>query len=81
MKPPPIPAHDLLQAAILGALGCGLVQAVVWLVTGDLPTYWVGVLSGVLVALVVDVLIDVRRRREQQRIRETYERPAFGEDA
>ncbi|MFI0914178.1 hypothetical protein [Streptomyces abikoensis] len=71
----------MLQAAILGALGGGLVQAVVWLVTGDLPAYWVGVLTGVLVALVVDILIDARRRREQQRIQETYERPSFGEDA
>ncbi|MEU1309463.1 hypothetical protein ABZ419_11290 [Streptomyces cinnamoneus] len=81
MTRPLIRPHELLQAAILGALASGLVQAIVWLATGDTPPLWAVAFGGPVVAVAVDLLIDVRRRREQQKIRDAFERPSFSEDA
>lgn len=54
---------ELVQQVILGALGAGLVTASVWLLVGRTPTWWVPMIGGEVLLLVVVLAVRVCRRR------------------
>ncbi|MCZ1006365.1 hypothetical protein [Streptomyces lydicus] len=72
--------YDLLHRFLLGAFVGALTMAVLWLVTEHLPAWWVTVLIANLLGLAGAGALRTRRAREQQRLQQAYDRPAFGEE-
>ena len=72
--------YDLLHHLLLGVAVGAVTYGVLWLITGHYPTPWLNVLAVTALYPVGVGVARMRRAREQRRLQQAYDRPAFGEE-
>lgn len=69
----------LFHSFLLGSVATILTNGVYWLATGDVMSVGTGVGVALILCSVFDAIIRFREIREQERLRELYDLPAYGE--
>lgn len=70
--------HELLHQVILGALVCCAVDCVWWLAAGETPSLMSSWAVSFALMQTSSALLDLRNRREIDRLNDLWNRPPFG---